>query len=54
MINSSKGVISEIEWGNLPLRTPHSIHDILPQAYPFNRALLKASEGHLGSLTSRM
>jgi hypothetical protein len=41
MINSSKGGISEIESGNLPLTTPHSIHDVLPEAYRFDRILLK-------------
>jgi len=50
MINSSKGVISEIESGNLPLTTPHSIHNVLAQAYPFYRFL---SEGHFSSLTSQ-
>ena len=41
MIHSSKGVISEIESGNLPLTTPHSIHYVLPKAYPLDRILLK-------------
>jgi hypothetical protein len=50
MINSSKGVISEIESGNLPLTTPHSIHYVLSKAYPLDDPF----EGRLGSLTSRI